>query len=138
MALSKTRRKRFAESRFPHERGALEFLSQGLPDSDPNLLYTNFEFIADDGSVNEIDALVITRAGVFLVEIKGRGGVVSGNRHNWDWEKDGLLLELKRVTSPRCLRHVRYPFAISRNHHCEVRASGPAMDKAQRNHGLSA
>ena len=49
-----------------------------------------------------------------------------------------LLLELKRVTSPRCHRHVRYFFAMRRNHHCEVRASGPAMDKAQRNHDMSA
>jgi hypothetical protein len=23
-----------------------------------------------------------------------------------------LLLELKRITSPRCLRHLRYPFAL--------------------------
>lgn len=75
MALSKTRWKRFAESKFPHEREALEFLSQGLPDIDPTLLYTNFEFIAAAGSVNEIDALVVTRAGVFLVEAKSRGGV---------------------------------------------------------------
>ena len=80
MALSKTRWKRFAESRFPHEREAFEFLHEGLPDCDPTLLYTNFEFIADDGSVNEIDALIVTRAGVFLVEIKSRGGIVFGNR----------------------------------------------------------
>src|ERR1035438_1459273 len=104
MALSKTRWKQFAESRFPHEREALEFLSQGLPDSDPTLLYTNFEFIADDGSVNEIDALVITRAGVFLVEVKGRGGVVSGNRHNWDWEKDGHTLS---IDSPLILANAK-------------------------------
>lgn len=83
MALSGTRWKRFAESRFPHEREALEFLSQGLPDTDPAFLFSNFEFIADDGSVNEVDALVVTRAGVFVVEIKSRGGIVSGNRHSW-------------------------------------------------------
>jgi hypothetical protein len=94
MALSKTRWHRFAESRFPHEREALEFLSEGLPDCDPTLLYTNFEFIADDGSVNEIDALVVTRAGVFLVEIKSRGGIVFGNRHSWDWEKDSHRLSI--------------------------------------------
>jgi Nuclease-related domain len=92
MALSSARWKRFAESKFPHEREGLEFLSQGLPDSDPTLLYSNFEFIADDGSVNEIDALAVTRAGVFLVEIKSRGGIVSGNRHIWEWEKDGHTL----------------------------------------------
>jgi serine/threonine protein kinase len=104
MTLSKTRWKCFAESRFPHEREAQEFLSQGLPDSDPTLLYTNFEFIADDGSVNEIDALVITRAGVFLVEIKSRGGIVAGNRHNWDCEKDGHTLS---IDSPLILANAK-------------------------------
>jgi hypothetical protein len=104
MALSKTRWKRFAESRYPHEREALEFLAQGLPDSDPNLLYTNFEFIADDGSVNEVDALVITRAGVFMVEAKSRGGIVFGNRHSWDWEKDGRTLA---IDSPLILANAK-------------------------------
>src|SRR5664279_963840 len=104
MALSGTRWKRFAESRFPHERVALEFLSQGLPDTDPTLLYSNFEFIADDGSVNEVDALVVTRAGVFLVEIKSRGGIVFGNRHSWDWEKDGHTLS---IDSPLMLANAK-------------------------------
>lgn len=104
MALSNARWKRFAESRFPHEREALEFLAHDLPDSDPSLLYTNFEFIADDGSVNEVDALVITRAGVFLIEIKSRGGVVRGNRHNWDWEKDGHTLT---IDSPLILANAK-------------------------------
>ena len=104
MALSKTRWKRFAESKYPHEREALEFLSQRLPDSDPNLLYTNFEFIADDGSVNEVDALVVTRAGVFMVETKSRGGIVSGNRHSWDWEKEGRPLA---IDSPLILANAK-------------------------------
>jgi serine/threonine protein kinase len=94
MAISPTRWKRFAESRYPHEREALEFLADGLPDSDPILLYSNFEFIADDGSVNEIDALVITSAGVFVLEIKSLGGIVQGNRHIWDWEKDGHTITI--------------------------------------------
>jgi len=46
---------------YAHEREALEFLRDILPDRDPIYLYSNFEFIADDGSVNEIDALVVTR-----------------------------------------------------------------------------
>ena len=104
MALSKTRWKPFAESKIPHEREALEFLGQGLPDSDPTLLYTNFEFIADDGSVNEIDALASHAPASFLVEVKGRGGVVSGNRHNWDWEKDGHTLS---IDSPLILANAK-------------------------------
>lgn len=104
MPLPTTRWKSFAESKFPHEREALEFLAQGLPDSDPVVLYSNFEFIADDGSVNEIDALVVTRAGVFLVEIKSRGGIVTGNRHLWDWEKDGHVVT---VDSPLILANAK-------------------------------
>lgn len=90
MPLSAPRWKQFAESRYAHEREALEFLRDVLQDRDPNFLYSNFEFIADDGSVNEIDALIVTQAGVFLVELKSRGGIVTGSRHLWDWDKEGL------------------------------------------------
>ena len=74
------------------------------PDSDPTLLYSNFEFIADDGSVNEVDALVITRAGLYLVEIKSRGGILTGNRHSWDWEKDG---HTRSIDSPLILSNAK-------------------------------
>ena len=37
--------------------------------------WTNFEFVADDGSINEVDLLVFTPQGFFLVEIKSRPGV---------------------------------------------------------------
>src|ERR1017187_7879549 len=94
MSLSSGRWKRYAESKYPHEREALEYLRENLPDSDPVLLYSNFEFIADDGSVNEVDALVVTRAGLFLVEIKSRGGKITGTRHTWFWEKEGRVLPL--------------------------------------------
>ena len=89
-----------AESRYAHEREALDFLRELLPDRDPTFLYSNFEFIADDGSVNEIDALVVTQAGVFLVELKSRGGVVKGKRHLWEWEKDSRTIT---VDSPLTL-----------------------------------
>ena len=69
MPLSARHWKKFAESQYAHEREALEFLSEVLPDREPVRLYSNFEFIADDGSVNEIDALIVTQAGIFLVEL---------------------------------------------------------------------
>ena len=100
MALSVRRWKQFAESQYAHEREALEFLRESLPDRDPIYLYSNFEFIADDGSVNEIDALVVSQAGVFLVELKSRGGIVDGNRHLWDWDKNGHTIT---VDSPLTL-----------------------------------
>ena len=94
MSLSSGRWKRYAESKYPHEGEALEYLRENLPDSDPVLLYSNFEFIADDGSVNEVDALVVTRAGLFLVEIKSRGGKIAGNRHTWSWEQEGRAITI--------------------------------------------
>lgn len=104
MALSFRRRKQFAESRYAHEREALDFLYEALPDRDPLQIYSNFEFIGDDGSVNEIDALVVTQAGVFLLELKSRGGIVTGNRHLWDWDKNGHTIS---VDSPLTLTNAK-------------------------------
>ncbi|MEQ1949643.1 MAG: hypothetical protein ABL995_20800 [Bryobacteraceae bacterium] len=54
-------RKQFAESRYAHECESLELLRDALPGRDPIYRYSNFEFIADDGSVNKVDALVVTQ-----------------------------------------------------------------------------
>jgi serine/threonine protein kinase len=117
--------KEITPSEFPWEREAIAFLREGLPDTDPCRLWTNFEFIADDGSVNEVDALVLTSKGFYLVEIKGRPGSVKGDGATWTWAHDGrtftvdnpLLLAnrkakklaslLKRQTAAR---NVRLPF----------------------------
>ena len=104
MPLSARRFRQFAESRYAHEREALDFLREFLPDREPILLYTNFEFIGDDGSVNEIDALAVTQAGVFLLELKSRGGIVTGNRHLWDWDKDGHIIT---IDSPLTLANAK-------------------------------
>ena len=58
------------ESGFPWERDALEFVRSRFPDREPFRAWANFEFIADDGSINEVDLLVLTPVGFFLVEIK--------------------------------------------------------------------
>ena len=49
----------------------------------------NLEFIDDEGRVNEVDLLVLTPAGLILVEIKSRPGKVQGDAHSWVWETDG-------------------------------------------------
>ncbi|MEO6319165.1 MAG: NERD domain-containing protein [Polaromonas sp.] len=78
-----------AESNFPWERDALEWLRSQLPDREPWSVWTNFEFIDDQGKVNEVDTLVLSPAGLFLVEIKSRPGVVDGDAHTWTWRADG-------------------------------------------------
>jgi len=80
-----------SESRFSHEREALDFVREKFPSRDPYRAWANFEFVADDGSVNEVDLLVFTPQGFFLIEIKSRPGRLSGDAGTWTWETDGRL-----------------------------------------------
>ena len=70
-------------SEYPHEQQALELLRQHLPDSSPFRAWSNFEFIAEDGSINEVDALVVSSDRIYLVEIKHWAGHISGNQNSW-------------------------------------------------------
>jgi serine/threonine protein kinase len=67
-------------SEHPHEREALEFLRQGLPDHDPWHAWARLQFRALDGSENEVDLLVFGPAGFFLVEIKAWEGAIDGDQ----------------------------------------------------------
>jgi serine/threonine protein kinase len=89
VTLSASRWQAIAESNFAWEREALEWLRSNLPDRDPWHVWSNFEFIDDEGKVNEVDALVLSPAGLFLVEIKSRPGVLRGDAHSWTWTTDG-------------------------------------------------
>ncbi len=77
------------ESSFPWEREALEFLRGHLPDHEPWRAWSNFEFIDDQGRVNEVDLLVLGPRGLFLVEIKSRPSTVEGDNHSWIWTNEG-------------------------------------------------
>lgn len=89
MSMSGNRWHVIAESNFPWEREALEWLKSQLPDREPWNVWTNFEFIDDEGKISEVDALVLSPAGLFLVEIKSRPGTVDGDTHTWTWTTDG-------------------------------------------------
>ena len=73
------------ESRYPWERDALDFVRDRWPDHDPYRAWANFEFIALDGSINEVDLLLLTPMGLFLVEIKSRPGRVEGDAGTWTY-----------------------------------------------------
>jgi Nuclease-related domain len=108
MPMSSPRWTAIAESQFPWEREALDWLRAELPNCDPWHAWTNFEFIDDDGKVNEVDALILSPGGLFLVEIKSRPGVVTGDPHTWTWTTDGreysydnpLILANREASSP--------------------------------------
>jgi serine/threonine protein kinase len=87
--MSPTRWSAITECRFPWERDALQWLRSQLPDHHPWHAWTNFEFIDDEGRVNEVDALILTPAALFLMEIESRPGVLTGDPHTWTWTTDG-------------------------------------------------
>ncbi len=58
-------------------------LREYLPDSDPYHVWPNIVFTAPDRSTNEIDALVFTPRGVFVVELKHWQGDVGGGGTVW-------------------------------------------------------
>ena len=78
-----------ARSRFPWEQEALDYVYGQFPTQDNYRAWANFEFIADDGSINEVDLLIACPNGIFLTEIKSKPGVVSGDAMNWTWEHEG-------------------------------------------------
>jgi len=77
------------ESQHPWEREALDFIRGQFPTHEPYRAWANFEFIADDGSLNEVDLLVFTPQGFFLVEIKSRPGQLDGDVRTWTWRHQG-------------------------------------------------
>ena len=81
-----------AESGYSWERDALEFVRTKFPSDEPYRAWSNFEFVADDGSINEVDLLVFTSEGFFLIEIKSRPGRLYGDAGTWLWETDGKVV----------------------------------------------
>ena len=70
-------------SQYEWERRALDFVRAGLPDHDPYRAWSNFEFQSSDGAIYEVDLLVLTKQGFFLVEIKSWPGRVRGDAGTW-------------------------------------------------------
>ena len=77
--------KQITPSDYAWEQAGLDFLRRQLPDHEPYRVWANFEFIAQDGSINEVDALVLTPKGLYLVEIKSHPGEISGDAGSWLW-----------------------------------------------------
>lgn len=134
-----------ADPAFPWEREAVTYVRERLPDQEPFRAWSNFEFVAEDGSINEVDLLVVSLYRIYLVEIKSRPGQVSGDAGTWTWSHDGrlhtednpLLLanrKAKKLKSllqhQQALRHSRAPyiepliFLSAPGLRCEL--SGPA------------
>lgn len=114
-----------SESEYTWEREALSYVRERFPDQDPFRAWTNFEFVAADGSNNEVDLLVVSQCKIYLVEIKSRPGHLSGDTGTWTWRHEGRVLtdgnplllanrKAKKLKSllqhQTALRHARLPY----------------------------
>lgn len=75
-------------SEFQWEKEALKFIKSGLPTSSLYHAWSNFEFVAENGTISEVDLLIITPHGFYLIEIKSRPGTIAGNSQTWIWENE--------------------------------------------------
>lgn len=72
-----------SRSEYSHETEGLDALGALIPDAAPYRLWTNFEFQDAQGTWSEVDALVLGRGRLHLVELKHWNGVIRGDEHNW-------------------------------------------------------
>ena len=123
MNANSARWQEISPSEYSWEREALDFVRDGLPDVDPIRVWSNFEFIAEDGSIHEVDLLVLTSKGFFLVEIKSWPGNTEVVPGQWTVHLDGrihvrdnplLLANRKAKKLASLLRSQRAPFPFLR------------------------
>jgi hypothetical protein len=78
-------------SQYEWERRGLDFIRTGLPDHDPYRAWANFEFQTEDGAIYEVDLLVLTKQGFWLLEGKAWSGRIYGDAGTWTISHDGRL-----------------------------------------------
>ena len=90
-----------SDSEHPHEREALAWFRRTLPNSPVTRAWSNFSFTGRDGRRHEVDLLLVTPAGFWLVEFKAHPGSIAGDGSTWQWEptKD----RFKQFDNPRIL-----------------------------------
>ena len=78
------------ETEYPWEREAIDFVVDALPDTDPHRVWALQElYDPSSGRLFEIDLLVLSRTGLYLVEIKSNPGVLTGDMRDWTFREPG-------------------------------------------------
>lgn len=72
-----------APAEFTWERHALAAVREHLPDVLPLRAWTGFEFMALDGATFQVDLLIFTRAGIFLIKLVNLRGWADLGRWSW-------------------------------------------------------
>ena len=110
----------------PAEAAALDRFRDLLPEDGITTAWVNLTFIDDNGRSAEVDVLLLTRAGFFVVELKGWHGTIRGNSQRWQhgprnvenpWlttdRKAKRLVELLRDHAPSPAARRTVPFLQS-------------------------
>ena len=71
------------KSDFPWEEDALRHIREQMPDAEPYRAWQTFTFTASTGHVREVDLLIATPGGLFLIEIKSHPGRATNNGATW-------------------------------------------------------
>ncbi len=97
---------------YAHEREAIDFVVEQLPNSDPYLLWGLVDLLdASSGRLYEIDLVVLGFSALYLIEIKSGPGLYEGNEYDWTVTPSGGRT---RVMDP--------PYTLT-NHKAKVLAS---------------
>jgi hypothetical protein len=72
-----------ARSEHAHEREGLDYVRRRLPDREPYRAWANFTFVALDGKLYEVDLLVVSPGGVYLIGLKAWPGKLDGDVAQW-------------------------------------------------------
>lgn len=83
MKLADERWVEVSPSEFGHEAQGLTYLRDRLPDETPYRAWTNFEFRDSQGRWHEVDAMILTRNTLHIVELKYYSGTISGTDTRW-------------------------------------------------------
>ncbi|TDC96965.1 BREX system serine/threonine kinase PglW [Actinomadura sp. 7K507] len=75
-------------SDFTWEEEALQHVRAQMPDTEPYRAWQTFAFAAQSGHVPQVDLLIATRAGLFLVEIKSHPGRAVNSGSTWIFHGD--------------------------------------------------
>jgi serine/threonine protein kinase len=85
------------KSSFPWEQDALDHIKAQMPQAEPYRAWQTFTLTAASGHVREVDLLIATPGGLFLVEIKSHPGTATNNGGTWLF-KDGD--KLRTIENP--------------------------------------
>ena len=103
MALSRQRIHYGGNTDFPWEAAAIKAIIEILPDTDPHQVWPLQELHeSHSGRLYELDMVVLTRVGLFVIEIKSHPGALKGSLRHWVVEeKSGRRRSLDNPPLPQ-------------------------------------